>query len=773
MQHIAAFIVKRRKALIVTFLILVVVCAPLTMFVKVNYNIVDYLPASSQSTQALSVMDQEFKDTIPNTQVMVHNVTIPQALEYKKEFAQVPGVTTVMWLDDVVDIKQPLEMADQSTVAQYYKDGTALFNVAIQGGYEQEAFKDLCDIVGPDNQVGGEAASLAAIQNAAVSEVMGAFFILVPAILIILALSTLSWIEPLLLLLSIGVAIVLNMGTNVIFKDVSFISNSVSPILQMAVSLDYSIFLLHSFADYRKQYPDVKEAMHHAIVTSFSTVAASASTTLFGFLALVFMQFLVGADLGINLVKGIVFSFLSAMVFLPAVTLGAYKLLDRTKHRPLLPSFANIHKVLSKVGIPVTVVVILIVVPSFLGQSRTSFLYGAESAGGGSRASADTQKITDEFGTSNPVVILVPKGDMGTESQLDQSLLKLQHVTSVLSYTQTVGAQIPTAVAGSSIANQFYSQDYARIIAYTDVPTEGSLAWQTVEQIKDVSSQYYGDAALIAGRSPNLYDMKTVVQSDNLRVNLIAIIAIFLVLLLTFRSLLLPIILTFTIEAAIWINLSIPYFMGAQVNYIGYLVLNTVQLGATVDYAILLSNTYMRNRKTMPKKLAIKRALGTSFKSILVSATILSLAGFTLLYTSSNPIVQDIGSMLGRGALLSFTLVVCFLPLLLQLFDPLIEKLTLRPRFFKKVAPAHALALATAGDAGISSLTDDDKAKDAPDTTHAPDASGAKGARKAADAPDATDVPAVPDATGTSKATGKKKAARNQAARDKDDQHEG
>jgi len=706
MEHIASFIVHRRKAIIAVFLVMVLACTPLAMLVKINYNIVDYLPASSQSTQALEVMGQEFNKPVPNTQIMVHDISIPQALEYKQRIAQVAGVTSVLWLDDVVDIKQPLEFAPQDTVEQYYKGGTALFQVAIRSGEEQDAFNALCDIVGPQGAVGGEAASLAAIQDAAVKEVVGAFLILIPAILLILTLSTLSWLEPLLLLISIGVAIILNMGTNVVFKDVSFISNSVSPILQMAVSLDYAIFLLHSFADYRKVYGDPTEAMRHAIVTSFSTVASSASTTLFGFLALVFMQFLVGADLGINLVKGIIFSFLTAMVFLPAFTLGVYKLIDRTKHRPLLPSFANVHKVLGKVGIPLAVVVILIIVPSFLGQRSTDFLYGAESAGGGTRAIADTQKIKDEFGTSNPVVVLVPKGNTGAENQLAKSLQKLPHVTSVLSYTQTVGAQVPTDIVSPAILEQFYSEHYARLIAYTNVPAEGQLTWDVVSQIKEVSAQYYGSEVLITGRSPNLYDMRSVVSSDNLRVNLIAIAAIFLVLLITFRSLVVPLILTFTIETAIWINLAIPYFLGTQINYIGYLVLCTVQLGATVDYAILLTSTYLRYRKSMPKRPAIKRALGTSFKSILMSAAILATAGFTLLGTSTNPIVRDIGSMLGRGALLSFTMVVCVLPLLLQLLDPVIGKLTLKSGFYKAPRPAP-VAVAPAGDAGALHAADD------------------------------------------------------------------
>ncbi|MDR0347798.1 MAG: MMPL family transporter, partial [Coriobacteriales bacterium] len=277
MAHI---IVNHRRAIIAIFTVLALVCAPLIMFVKVNYNIIDYLPASSQSTEAIRLMDEEFSDTIPNMQVMVHDVTVPEALEYKQRFAAVDGVTSVLWLDDVLDLKQPLEIADKSTVETYYRGTTALFELAVKKGTEQDALAALYDIVGPDNAVGGEAASLAAVQMAAVNEVLGAFAILIPAIIILLALSTSSWIEPLLLLVSIGVAVILNMGTNIVYDDVSFITNAVSPILQLAVSLDYSIFLLHSFADYRKQHEDVSVAMRHAIRTSFSTVASSASTTL-------------------------------------------------------------------------------------------------------------------------------------------------------------------------------------------------------------------------------------------------------------------------------------------------------------------------------------------------------------------------------------------------------------------------------------------------------------------------------------------------------------
>jgi predicted RND superfamily exporter protein len=265
MDRFAHFVVTHRRLIITFFIVVTLVCAPLILFVKVNYNIIDYLPEKAQSTQAIDIMAAEFDAAVPNTKVMVHDLTLPGALEYKEKFAAVEGVTEVMWLDDVVDIKRPLEFADKATVEGFYKDGTALFDVTVKEGSEQNAITALQEIVGPENAVGGEAASMAAAQSAAVNEVLGAFLILIPAIIIILALSTSSWIEPLLLLLSIVVAIIMNMGTNLIFGNVSFISNTVSPILQMAVSLDYAICLRHSFADFRKQYDDPAVAMQHAI----------------------------------------------------------------------------------------------------------------------------------------------------------------------------------------------------------------------------------------------------------------------------------------------------------------------------------------------------------------------------------------------------------------------------------------------------------------------------------------------------------------------------
>jgi predicted RND superfamily exporter protein len=482
----------------------------------------------------------------------------------------------------------------------------------------------------------------------------------------------------------IGVSIVINMGTNIFLGEVSFITNAVGPILQMAVSLDYAIFLLHAFDDYRQQTDDVPAAMRLAMKRALPAVAASAATTVFGFAALVFMRFRIGSDLGLVLAKGILFSFISAMIFLPALTLCCYKLIDRTKHKKIMPEFKNVGKRLLKIRVPALILVLLLVVPSFLAQRRNDFNYGFSELNQNSRSGRDSAAVEAAFGRQNIIVLLVPKGDTGREAALGAAYGRLEHVLRVVSYTETVGAEIPGEILDGAVTEQFYSARYSRVLLYTDTPDEGETAFALVEQVEQTTREYYGDDFYALGTSVNLYDMKNVITKDNNTVNLIAIAAIAFVLLCTFRSLSLPVLLLLTIEAAIWINLSVPYFTSSSLCYIGYLVISTVQLGATVDYAILLSDHYRDNRKTLPRREAIQKTLGETFGSVLVSAAILSLSGFTLWFTSSNPIVSELGFLLGRGTILSMLLVVCFLPAALLLFDRVIAKTTLHARFYKE-----------------------------------------------------------------------------------------
>ncbi len=683
MIHIPRHITKQKNIVVILFSVIALISVVCMLQVSVNYNMIDYLPQDSRSTIALEIMDKEFSQSVPNARVMLNNVTLTQVLDYKVKLLDIKGVSDVLWLDALINLKEPVEMADTSLVSGYYKDKTAQLSVTIEEGYEVSATDAIYELIGKDNALAGEVVNTATSQKLAASEGTNAFVILVPIILIILIVSTESWIEPLLFLGAIGISVLINMGTNVFLGDISFMTQAISPILQMAVSLDYAIFLLHSFAEHRRNTSDVNVAMQLAMKRAFPAVIGSALTTLFGFVALVFMRFRIGSDLGINLVKGISFSFISVMIFLPALTLCCYKLIDRTKHKHILPSFKKSGGFLLKLKVPCLILLAVIIIPSYQAQSNNSFIYGFGSISPNSRSGQDLIKINDKFGLSTAIVLLVPKGNTAKEAALCEELQSTKHVLQVISYVTIVGATIPEEYLEDSITDNFYSDHYSRIILYTDTPEESEIAFAVVRQVQEKAESYYGDEVYSCGQSANLLDMKNVIEADTWLVNLIALTAIGLVLLFIFQSLSLPLILLFTIEAAIWINLSIPYFYGNAINYLGFLVINTVQLGATVDYAILLTDHYRVIRKKKPRKEAMILTYGETFHSILISAVILSSAGFVVAYTSTNPIVSELGILLGRGTILSMVMVVLVLPALLLLFDKVIGKTTLRARFFK------------------------------------------------------------------------------------------
>ena len=683
MNKLSTWMLSHRKTIIAIFLSMAVLCALLQLGVDVNHNLSDYLPEDANSTRAIRTMEEEFTQTAPNARVMVSGVTVQQALVFKQQLKQIDGITSVIWLDDVINIKEPLEIADPTTVEAYYKQSNAAISIAIASSQEVRVLREI-HALGDNIAIDGQAVTSAIAQEMSASETSRAMVFVIPIVIAALLLSTTSWIQPVLVLVSIGISILLNMGTNLLFGEISFITNSISPILQLAVSLDYAIFLLHSFESYKKEVPDVSEAMRLAVKRSFPAISASAATTIIGFAALVFMRFRIGADLGLILGKSILFSLISVLCFLPALTIMLNKVLEKTQHKSFMPTFNRIGKAVPKLKIPVVALVLLLIVPMFLAQRSNVFDYGMGVTDPKSPQGQEEAAITETFGLSVPLVILAPKGNLASETALSEELKQVPNITSVVSYAAMVGATIPQNFLDEEILQQFYSPNYTRIIAYANTHAEGEKAFAVVEGAAALAQKYYGDTALLCGNSANLYDIKTVVTADSTLVNLIAIGGILLVLLITFKSALLPILLVFTIEASIWINLATPYFLGNSLCYIGFLVINTVQLGATVDYAILFTDHYMDNRKRMAPKQAVWQTCKETYGSILVSGTILASAGFTLMLVSANQIVSQLGNLLGVGTLLSMLMVTVFLPSVLVLFDRAIQKTTMNISFYPR-----------------------------------------------------------------------------------------
>lgn len=673
MRKFYSIVVRKRKTVICFFLILSIISFFMKSMVSVDYDINDYLPDDSPSTIAIDVLGQEFEGGIPNARVMVSNVTIPQALDYKEKLEAIDGVSAVTWLDDSVDIITPLDNLDPKVVETYYKDNTALFTVTIEEDKRIEAVAGIEDLVGEDNAIAGSAVATADATTNTVSEIQTITVIAVLFVLIVLLATTNYWLEPLVILIGLGVAIIINDGTNLMFGEISFVTNAAGSVLQLAVSLDYSVFLIHRFEECRLENSDPQSAMIDALCKSTSSILSSGLTTVIGFLALVLMRFKIGPDLGLALAKGVAISLIVVFVFMPAFILSVYKLLDKSKHKQFLPSFRGFGGFVRKISIPMVCIFLVIFIPSYLASNANDYYFGSSHIfGEGTRLGDDTAAIESVFGKSDTYVLMVPAGNTATEKELSNELHTLPQVSDIISYVDLAGAEVPLEYLDEQTISQLISEDYSRMVISVNVDYEGQETFDLVQKIRDIASEYYPDEYYLAGEGVSTYDLMNTVMDDMLKVNLLAIGAVFLVLLVSLHSISLPVILVLSIETAIWLNLSVPYFMDTTIFYIAYLIISSIQLGATVDYAILMTDRYKENRQRFDKKQAVVETISDVTVSILTSGSVLTVVGLLMGYISTNQLLAQLGLFIGRGAIFSLAIVLFVLPGLLYLFDRLI-----------------------------------------------------------------------------------------------------
>lgn len=684
MRKFYQIIIGNPKKIIFCFLLAAAVCAVLQSMVKVNYDMTDYLPENTASTVSLEVMKEEFDGGIPNARVMVRDVTVPEALEYKEKIRECEGVTAVTWLDDAADILQPVETMDQDTVETYYKDGAALFSVTVEAGKQVQAIGAIRDITGEKGALSGDAVSTAVATTDTVNEIRKIAVFGILFVLVVLFFTTTSWLEPVLVMAGLGIAVLINAGTNLIFGEISFVTNAAGAILQLAVSLDYSVFLIHRFEECLKENPQPGEAMTEALCRSTSSILSSGLTTVIGFLALVFMQYGIGPDLGLALAKGIAISLITVFVFMPVLTLAARKGLEKTRHRSFLPDFKGFGKVICRIMIPMVCVFAVLIVPSFLASGANDFYYGSSHIyGEETELGRDTEAIEALYGKNDTYVAMVPGDDLALQKELSDELHEIPQVKSILSYVDTVGAEIPMEYLDEDTLSLLVSDHYSRFVITVDAEHEGGEAFALVEKIRETLNTYYPDSYYLAGSGVSTYDLMDTITGDMVKVNLIAVGAIFLILLITMRSVSLPVILVLTIETAVWINLAIPYFRGSTVFYISYLIISSIQLGATVDYAILFTERYKDFRSRMEKKPAVVETVRAVTPSVITSGTVLAVVGGLLGAVSSHGILAQLGRFLGIGSLLSLAMVLFVLPGLLYLLDGLIQRTTMKAHFYR------------------------------------------------------------------------------------------
>lgn len=683
-------IVNKRKIIEKIFILAVIICAVLTPFVGVNYDLSEYLPEFVPSKKGLNLMENEFG--YPGTaRIMISDVSIYEAKVYKDRIENVDGVDMVMWADTTTDVYQSSLFIKYDDIDNYYKNGYSAMDVTFDEGdaskNTHKAIDEIKKITGDKGYFTGSAVQNKSLSETLIREIAIAMVMAVIMIAVILCLTTNSWFEPFLFILIMGIAIIINMGTNIFLGTISFLTFSVAAILQLAIAMDYSIFLLHSFTREKESGQEPTQAIINAIKSSVSSILSSGATTIVGFIVLTLMKFTIGRDMGIVLAKGIVISLLTVLLLMPSLILRFSDKIEKTAHRSFMPSFDNLGKAVFKIRYFIIILVAVIVVPAYVAQGMSSFLYGNDALGSspGTKVYDDEQKINEIFGRSNLMLAIVPNNSIVTEKRLTDELEDLYFIKSVTSLAGSIPEGVPESIVPKNLTSQLHTDNYSRIMIFVNSANESDFSFECSNKIQSIIKKYYPDNSYLVGVTPSTQDIKDVITVDYNNVNILSLIGVAIVVALTFKSLIIPIIVMIPIEVAIFFNMAIPYLAGDKMIFMGYIIVSCLQLGATIDYSILVTNNYIDYRKNSDKKEAAICSISSSALSVLTSGFILTTVGYGLFFTSSVSAIADIGRLVGRGALFSMILVLSLLPVLLTIFDKFIFEQQERFRKYKNV----------------------------------------------------------------------------------------
>lgn len=671
------FIIDKCRAIEVIFLVIVLISALTAPFVMINYDLTEYLPDTVQSKQGLNLMEEQFG--YPGTaRIMLADVTLYEAKQYKDRLEQVDGVDQILWLDSGTNVFAADEFINFDDIDDYYKDGYAVMDVTFEEGdtarKTSKAIDAMKEITGEKGHYVGMAVQNKSLAENVTKEMKLIMTLGVLMIFLILCLTTNSWFEPVLYLVVMGVAIVINKGTNIFLGQISFLTNSVSAVLQLAVSMDYSIFLIHAFTREKNKGIEQTEALGNAINEALNSIFASSLTTIVGFLVLTLMKFNIGFDMGIVLAKGIVISLLTVVLFMPAMILRMTPLIEKTSHRSFMPDFERFSKGIYRIRYGVLIFVAVISIPAYVAQNMNTFLFGNDAVGAseGTQVYDDEQEINARFGRSNMMMAIVPNLSAIDEKSFSEEVENLPYTKSVTSLSNTLPDGIPEDFLPKSITSQLHKGDYSRILIFVRSKGESKLAYQCSDEIQEILKKYYPEDSYLVGTTPSTQDIEVTITKDYKRVNIMSLLGVFLVVMFSFKSIVIPVIIMIPIEVAIFVNMTIPYIKGETMIFMGYIIVSCIQLGATVDYAILTTNNYLESRKEVEKKDAAILGLKQSIPAIFTSGSILTIVGYILYNISSVAAIGDLGHLIGRGAWMSMLLVLTLMPAFLVMFDQIL-----------------------------------------------------------------------------------------------------
>lgn len=680
MVKVGKKIVKFRVPILILSIILLIPAVWGYVNTRINYDVLTYLPEDIETMQGQEIMTNDF-GIGAFSMLMVDGMEDKEIVKLKEKVEKVDGVENVLWYDSLADISVPQSVLPSKLYDEYNtEDGTMMAVFFKDGTSSDETMKAITEIrkiTGEQCFLSGMSAIVEDTKELAEKETSLYVLIAVALSALVLAITMESIFVPVLFLLSIGIAIVYNLGTNVFFGEISYITKALAAVLQLGVTMDYSIFLMHSYQEQQVRYNGDKErAMAHAISQTFSSVIGSSVTTVAGFIALCFMSFTLGKDIGIVMAKGVIFGVLVCVTVLPSMILCCDKLIEKTKHKPLLPDIGRISDKVTKRYVIYVVAFVILLFPAIYGNNHTGVYYNLdESLPKDLPSVIANTKLKEDYNMNTTHMILVDSSVAGSDvKKMSQEIEKVDGVKWVLGLDNLVGSGVPADMLPESVTGMLKNDKYQLLMVNSTYKVATDKVNKQIEQIDKIMDKY-DKGAMLVGEGPLTKDLINITDTDFKRVSAVSIGIVFVIILLLFKSVTIPVILVGVIEFAIFVNMGIPFYTGTKLPFVASIVIGTIQLGATVDYAILMTTRYQRERSRGAGKFdAITTAHKFSAQSIIVSALSFFAATIGVGLYSNIDMISSLCILMARGALISMVVVVLILPSLFMVFDKIIVK---------------------------------------------------------------------------------------------------
>lgn len=692
------WIAKRRILIVLIGILLLIPSVIGTIKTRINYDILSYLPESLETVKGQDVMVDEF-GTGAFSMVVVEDMPLKDVQKLKNKFEEIEHVKKVLWYDDIADISVPTSMMPKDLKNIFFADDSTmmlvLFDNTTSSDEAMEAVTNMRAIVDKQCFISGMSGVVTDIKNLCLQELP--IYVAIAALFsfIVLEITGTSFVVPILFLLCIGISILYNMGTNIFLGEISYLTQALVAILQLGVTMDYSIFLLDSFEENKKRFPgDKNRAMGHAISNTFKSIVSSSITTVAGFAALCLMTFALGKNLGIVMAKGVIIGVICCVTLLPAIILIFDPLIEKTKHKPLIKNTNRLSGFIIrhyKIWLAVFCIGLL---PAVYGNNHTKIYYNIDkSLPSTLDSNVANKKLEDTFDMSTMHIIMMDKNiSNANRTTLMKDIEKVDGVKWAFGLNSVFGANVPASMIPKDVKDMLQSDEQELVFVCSKYSSATDESNSQIAAINDLVKKYDSNGMVI-GEAPLMKDLQDVTDIDLVNVNVASVAAIFIIIMLVFKSISVPIILVAVIEFAINVNMAIPFFQGIELPFVASIVVGTIQLGATVDYAILMTSRYQKERrKGFGKKEAVMNAHKACALSIMTSGFSFFAATFGVAWYSKVDMIGAICTLLSRGALISMACVIFILPAMFIIFDKVICKTSID--FLGEKAKAKAAARA-------------------------------------------------------------------------------